>query len=118
MPVNRGSATRSPLQQLMACLISASSRARPAHEHAAHHRLGALAGAGPKRDCIGSTLPFLSNIGGVLIYALDGAEQLEGYAAADWVISDLVRMECLVGPLRTADQIRLLAIRSFSCIRS
>ena len=54
----------------------------------------------------------------MLIYALDGAEQLEGYAAADWVISDLVRMECLVGPLRTADQIRLLAIRSFSCIRS
>jgi predicted nucleic acid-binding protein len=57
----------------------------------------------------------------VLIYALDGAEglrrhtlqQLEGYAAADWVISDLVRMECLVGPLRMADQIRLLAFRSF-----
>jgi predicted nucleic acid-binding protein len=57
----------------------------------------------------------------VLIYALDGAEQLrrhtlqqlEGYANADWVISDLVRMECLVGPLRTADQIRLLAFRSF-----
>ena len=36
-------------------------------------------------------MPVLSNIGGVLIYALDGAEQLEGYAAADWVISDLVR---------------------------
>jgi predicted nucleic acid-binding protein len=57
----------------------------------------------------------------VLIYALDGAEhlrqhtpqQLERYADADWVISDLVRMECLVGPLRTADQIRLLAFRSF-----
>jgi predicted nucleic acid-binding protein len=57
----------------------------------------------------------------VLIYALDGAEglrrhtlqQLEGYAAADWVISDLVRMECLVAPLRVADQIRLLAFRSF-----
>ena len=29
------------------------------------------------------------------------------------MISDLVRMECLVGPLRTADQIRLLAFRSF-----
>jgi len=57
----------------------------------------------------------------VLIYALDGAEglrrltlqQLEGYVDADWVISDLVRMEWLVGPLRTADQIRLLAFRSF-----
>ncbi|MDA1205801.1 MAG: type II toxin-antitoxin system VapC family toxin [Cyanobacteria bacterium] len=57
----------------------------------------------------------------VLIYALDGDEQLrrhtlqrlEGYADSDWVISDLVRMECLVGPLRTADQIRLLAFRSF-----
>ena len=57
----------------------------------------------------------------VLINALDGAEglrrhtlqQLEGYAAADWVISDLVRMECLVGTLRMADQIRLLAFRSF-----
>ena len=57
----------------------------------------------------------------VLIYALEGAEQLrrhtlqrlEGYADSDWVISDLVRMECLVGPLRTADQIRLLAFRSF-----
>ena len=43
----------------------------------------------------------------VLIYALDGAEhlrrhtlqQLERYANADWGISDLVRMECLVGPL-------------------
>jgi predicted nucleic acid-binding protein len=35
----------------------------------------------------------------VLIYALDGAEQLEHYANADWVISDLVCMECLVGPL-------------------
>jgi predicted nucleic acid-binding protein len=57
----------------------------------------------------------------VLIYVLDGAEglrrhtlqQLEHYADADWVISDLVRMECLVGPLRLADQIRLLAFRSF-----
>ena len=29
------------------------------------------------------------------------------------MISDLVRMECLVGPLRSADQIRLLAFRSF-----
>ena len=29
----------------------------------------------------------------------------ERYADADWVISDLVRMECLVGPLRSADQI-------------
>jgi hypothetical protein len=35
----------------------------------------------------------------VLIYALDGAEQLEHYADVDWGISDLVRMECLVGPL-------------------
>jgi hypothetical protein len=49
----------------------------------------------------------------VLIYALDGAEQLrrhtlkqlEHYANADWVISDLVRMECLVGPLRAGDQV-------------
>jgi predicted nucleic acid-binding protein len=57
----------------------------------------------------------------VLIYALDGAEglrrrtltQLERYADADWVISDLVRMECLMGSLRSADQIRLLAFRSF-----
>lgn len=57
----------------------------------------------------------------VLIYALEGAEQLrrhtlqqlERYGDADWVISDLVRMECLVGPLRSADQIRLLAFRSF-----
>ncbi len=57
----------------------------------------------------------------VLIYALDGAEllrrhtlqQLERFADSDWVISDLVRMECLVGPLRAADQIRLLAFRSF-----
>jgi uncharacterized protein len=56
----------------------------------------------------------------MLIYALDGADglrrhtlrQLERYADADWVISDLVRMECLVGPLRNADQIRLLAFRS------
>ena len=57
----------------------------------------------------------------VLIYALDGAEQLrchtlqqpEGYADANRVISDLERMECLVGLLRTADQIRLLAFSSF-----
>ena len=57
----------------------------------------------------------------VLIDALVGAEglrrhtlqQLEGDAAADWVISDLVRKEWLVGPLRMADQIRLLAFRSF-----
>ena len=57
----------------------------------------------------------------VLIYALDGApqlqqqtlQQLERHIQADWVISDLVRMECLVGPLRTADQIRLQAFRSF-----
>jgi predicted nucleic acid-binding protein len=57
----------------------------------------------------------------VLIYALDGAkqlrrhtlQQLERYGDADWVISDLVRMKCLVGPLRSADQIRLLAFRSF-----
>ena len=57
----------------------------------------------------------------VLIYALDGAEhlrrhtlqQLEHYANADWVISDLVRMECLVGPLRTGDQNGQLAFRSF-----
>ena len=53
----------------------------------------------------------------VLIYALDGAEQLrrqtlqqlERYGDAGWVISDLVRMESLVGPLHSADQIRLLA---------
>ncbi|MFM7549398.1 MAG: hypothetical protein ACKO8I_11140 [Cyanobacteriota bacterium] len=52
-----------------------------------------------------------------LIHALDGAEQLrrrtlqqlERYGDADRVISDLVRMECLGGPLRSADQIRLLA---------
>jgi predicted nucleic acid-binding protein len=57
----------------------------------------------------------------VLIYALDGVEslrrrtlqQLERHADADWVISDLVRMECLVGPLRSSDQILLLAFRSF-----
>ncbi len=57
----------------------------------------------------------------VLIYALDGAvplrrhtlQQLGRYADFDWLISDLVRMECLVGPLRAADQIRLLAFRSF-----
>jgi len=57
----------------------------------------------------------------VLIDALVGVEglrrhtlqQLEGDAAADWVISDLARMEWLVGPLRMADQIRLLAFRSF-----
>jgi predicted nucleic acid-binding protein len=57
----------------------------------------------------------------VLIDALDGAEQLrrrtlqqlERYADADWVISDLVCMECLVGPLRSADQNRPLAFRRF-----
>jgi predicted nucleic acid-binding protein len=57
----------------------------------------------------------------LLIDALDGAEplrrhtlkQLERYADSDWVISDLVRVECVVGPLRAADQIRLLAFRSF-----
>ena len=57
----------------------------------------------------------------VLIYALDGyrslrqhtLSQLERYSASDWVISDLVRMECLVGPIQTADQVRLLAYRSF-----
>ena len=50
----------------------------------------------------------------VLIYALDGAvelrrhtlEQLERLADADWLISDLVPMEGLVGPLRSADQPR------------
>ena len=43
----------------------------------------------------------------VLIYAHDGADHLrrhtlqqpEHHANADWMISDLVRMECLVGPL-------------------
>jgi len=53
----------------------------------------------------------------VLIYAFEGADrlrhhtlhQLEDYADADWVISDLVGMEWLVGPLRKADQIQLLA---------
>lgn len=57
----------------------------------------------------------------VLIYALDDTEQLgchtlqrlEGFGDTDWVISDLVRMACLVGPLRRGDQIRLLAFRSF-----
>ncbi|MFN7898587.1 MAG: type II toxin-antitoxin system VapC family toxin [Synechococcaceae cyanobacterium] len=57
----------------------------------------------------------------MLIDALDRAEplrshtlqQLERYADSDWVISDPVRNECLVGPLRAADQIRLLAFRSF-----
>jgi hypothetical protein len=42
-----------------------------------------------------------------LIYALDGVEHvrrhtlqpLEHYTNVDWGISDLVRMECLVGPL-------------------
>ena len=53
-------------------------------------------GLGRRGNCISSTLPRLPTIGGVLIYALDGADQLEGYAAAHWVISDLVRMECLV----------------------
>jgi uncharacterized protein len=57
----------------------------------------------------------------VLIYALEGysslrqqtLSQLERYAGDEWVISDLVRMECLVGPLRSADQLRLQAFRSF-----
>ena len=40
-------------------------------------------------------------------------QPLERYGDSDWVISDLVWMECLVGPLRAADQIRLLAFRSF-----
>ena len=35
-------------------------------------------------------------------------QQLERYGDADWVISDLVCMECLGGPLRSADQFRLL----------
>ena len=56
----------------------------------------------------------------VLIDALDGAkplrshalQQLERFAVSDWVISDPVRMEYLVGPLLAADQIRLLAFRS------
>ena len=39
--------------------------------------------------------------------------QLERYANADWMISDLVRMECLIRPLRSDDQIRLPAFRSF-----
>jgi len=63
--------------------------------------------------------PYLDSC--VLIYALEGAphlqqrtlQQVERHAQADWEISDLVRMECLVGPLRTADQIGLLAFRSF-----
>jgi hypothetical protein len=40
-------------------------------------------------------------------------QQLGRYSDADWVISDLVCMECLVGPLRSADQNRPLAFRSF-----
>jgi hypothetical protein len=36
-------------------------------------------------------------------------QQLERYGDADWVISDLACMECLGGPLRSADQFRLLA---------
>jgi hypothetical protein len=39
--------------------------------------------------------------------------QLERYANADWVISDLVRLECLIRPLRSDDQIRLPTFRSF-----
>ena len=35
-------------------------------------------------------------------------QQLERYGDADWVISDLVCMECLGGPLRSADQFLLL----------
>lgn len=34
------------------------------------------------------------------------------FPASSARLSDLVRMECLVGPLRTADQIRLLAFGS------
>ena len=57
----------------------------------------------------------------VLIDALVGAEplrrhtlqQLERYADSYWGISGFLRMECLVGPLRAADQIRLLTFRSF-----
>jgi hypothetical protein len=56
----------------------------------------------------------------VLIYALEGygslrqqtLSQLERYAGDDWMISDLARMECLVGPLRSADQMSLQAFRS------
>jgi predicted nucleic acid-binding protein len=59
----------------------------------------------------------------VLIDALDGAEplrshtlqQLERFADSDWVISDLVRMECLVGPLRAADAIHLAAAVHWRC---
>jgi hypothetical protein len=39
--------------------------------------------------------------------------QLEHYANADWVINDLVCMECLIRPLRSAVQIRPLALGSF-----
>ncbi len=78
-----------------------------------------------------SSLPLSARVGGkglrlyldscVLIYALEGfgrfrthtLQQLEQYASDQWVISDLVRMECLVGPLRSDDQLRLLAFRSF-----
>jgi predicted nucleic acid-binding protein len=38
---------------------------------------------------------------------------LEQYASDQWVISDLERMECLVGALKADDQLRLLAFRSF-----
>ncbi len=75
----------------------------------------------------------------VLIYALDGAEQLrrhtlqqlERYGDADWVISDLVRMECLVPlhpevmdqaaelrastRLQTADAIHLASATHWGC---
>jgi hypothetical protein len=52
----------------------------------------------------------------VLTYPLDGAQQLrihtlqllEPYGDANGVISDRVRMQCLVGPLLSADLIRLL----------
>jgi hypothetical protein len=39
--------------------------------------------------------------------------QLKRYATADRVISDLVRMECLITPLRSDEQIPLPALRSF-----
>lgn len=78
-----------------------------------------------------SSLPLSARVGGkglrlyldscVLIYALEGfgrfrshtLQQLEQYASDQWVISDLVRMECLVGALKADDQLRLLAFRSF-----
>lgn len=55
----------------------------------------------------------------VLRYALEGygnlrrhtLDQLQHYASDDWVISDLVRLECLLSPMRRGDQMRLLAFR-------